>query len=162
MPYSLIIPSACDLHIPHKQQLITATDADLRRMEMENWKRVEHWANHFRRNCSSGTTDPEINFSHPGTLNTSLSTPYRWRQDVTLVRIDALLTTAGSDDTVVRVYNNGSIVVTITLGASVTATSSTTLSNASFTAFSNLLSAEIITTGTNAAGLTVSVFADAA
>lgn len=100
--------------------------------------------------------DELIPFSLPGAVAVSASGPYVPLRKGRLFYVLAALGTAGSSNTVVTLYKNGSVLspsVTVTLGSGVTVTAVNL--SASFTIGADRLSVGVTTAGTGAVGLTV-------
>jgi len=133
-------------------------------------KRIKRWLKSMAKGTASGrvanasphdaqdfgnlvdSNPNEVPISHAGRLTNRVSTPYSPWFDSTLVEVYVGLDTAGTTDTVLTVYQNGSSIGTITILAGHT-TGSTAFNN-DFAANSDKLTVQVTTIGTGAADLT--------
>jgi hypothetical protein len=157
MPYSLTRPSACDLFLPYKSQLVTASDTAFRKMVEDDMSRIEQWAGYFRRNCS--TSGIMVEWSRPGALSLALSTPFRLQSGGaflgwTLEYIDVVCTTAPSSaDLTLDFYRNGTVHTTVTVPSGSVGVAAPVSVGEAYAA-GDTLSIEITQTG-GAAGMSV-------
>lgn len=105
---------------------------------------------------SRGGELDEVLFTFPDTLYVAASPPYRYRLGGIVTSIVALLGTAGTTTTTVKVYRNGIIITTLTMAAGITSTS-VNIAEA-FGAGFDLLTVGITGAGAGAADLTVLVY----
>lgn len=94
-----------------------------------------------------------IPFTYSGAVAVSSSPPWVADTDVTLRKVRALLGTAGTSDTVVTVYKNGSSLGVLTLTSGDTNVAEDFA--VSFAADTDLLTVAVTTAGTGAADLDV-------
>lgn len=107
-----------------------------------------------RRLMSFGTRQEfEVVFSLAETIYASTSGPRRVRYSSRLVEVLLDLTTAGTTETIVGIYRNGTLLDAVTLAANSKATSAPF--SALFGKDTDVLSAAILTAGSGAVSLTI-------
>lgn len=121
---------------------------DLDQKQYKNWIEVETW---IKRNMPQS----EYLFCFPGAVANGQSVPTTVNKDFGLVYISAVLRVAGSSKTVINIQKNTTNVQTITINSSVNIATIALQQPIIFSKDTDILNAQITTSGTGATDLTV-------